>query len=132
MPSLIQTIRLVLLSLALWVAATLYIRFLPEALVDPLRGGLGFVATIPAAWLSIWLVKVCGRLTPEQLMPGVAVVGAIAMMIDGVALRWADGLYGTDETAVRLGAAWLLWGYGISLMVALIVVAGARRADTNL
>ena len=83
-----QTIRLVLLSLALWIAATLYIRFLPSALTDPLQGNLGFVTTLPAAWLSVWLVKICGKLTAGQLMPGVAVVGAVAMMIDGAALRW--------------------------------------------
>ena len=119
MPTPMQTIRLVLLSLALWLAATLYIRFLPNALTDPLRGNLGFLTTLPMAWLSVWLVKICGRLTVDQLIPGVAVVGAVAMMIDGAALRWTHQIYGSNETAVRLGAAWLLWGYGVSLAVAL-------------
>jgi len=123
-----QTIRLVLLSLALWIAATLYIRFLPSALTDPLQGNLGFVTTLPAAWLSVWLVKICGKLTAGQLMPGVAVVGAVAMMIDGAALRWLHGLYGSDESTVRLGAAWLLWGYGISLAVALLMTRRETRA----
>ena len=125
MPTLSQMVRLIALSLVLWVAATLYIRLMPEALTDPLQGNLGFVTTLPAAWLSVWLVGRCGRLSAGQLMPGIAVVGAVAMMIDGAALRWAHGLYGVDEIAVRLGAAWLLWGYGVSLAVAL---AMARRA----
>lgn len=122
-----QTIRLVLLSLALWIAATLYIRFLPGALTDPLQGNLGFATTLPAAWLSVWLVKICGKLTAGQLMPGVAVVGAVALMIDGAALRWLHGLYGSDESTVRLGAAWLLWGYGISLAVALLMTRRETR-----
>jgi hypothetical protein len=119
MPTTQQTVRLIVLSLALWVIATLYIRLLPNALLDPLQGALGFVTTLPAAWLSVWLAKRCGRLDAHQLMPGIAVVGAVAMMIDGIALRWLPGLYAGDETTVRLGAAWLLWGYGVSLATAL-------------
>jgi hypothetical protein len=127
MPTPTQTIRLMLLSLALWIAATLYIRFLPDALTDPLRGDLGFATTLPAAWLSVWLVKRCGGLAAGQLMAGVGVVGAMAMMIDGAALRWFPGLYGSEETVLRLGAAWLLWGYGVSLAVALGMTWRMRR-----
>jgi hypothetical protein len=131
MLTLTQTIRLVLLSLALWAAATLYIRFLPAALTDSLQGNLGFATTLPVAWFSVWLVKISGRLTASELIPGVAVVGAVAMMIDGAALRWQHQLYGSDETAVRLGAAWLLWGYGVSLAAALAMAARARRLETR-
>ena len=123
MPTLPQTVRLVLLSLALWIAATLYIRFMPQALTDPLQGNIGFLTTPLAGWLSVWLIRVCGKLSAEQLIPGVAVVGAVAMMIDGAALRWAHEVYGSDETTVRLGAAWLLWGYGVSLAIALFKAA---------
>jgi hypothetical protein len=41
------------------------------------------------------------------------------MMIDAVALLWFSWVYGTDEKTMRLAAAWLLWGYGISLVIAL-------------
>ncbi len=51
------------------------------------------------------------------------VVGALAMMIDGVALRWFPGVYGSDPVVLRLGAAWLLWGYGVSLGIAVIMAA---------
>ncbi len=122
-----QTVRLVVLSLALWIAATLYIRFLPNALTDPLQGNLSFVTTLPAAWLSVWLIEICGKLAAEQLMPGVAVVGAVAMMIDGAALHWLPGLYGSDDLTVRSGAAWLLWGYGVSLAIALITTRRKMR-----
>lgn len=45
------------------------------------------------------------------------------MMIEGLVIRWAPGVYGPDETIVRLGSAWLLWGYGVSLAVALTFAA---------
>ncbi len=121
-----QVGSLVAVSLAMWAAATLYIRFLPGALVSPIRGAFGFVTTFPIAWLSVVLTQHIGRLSSEQLLSGVAVVGAVAMMIDGVALRWFPGVYGPDPTVLILGAAWLLWGYGVSLGVA--VVRAARQA----
>ena len=48
------------------------------------------------------------------------VVLADAMLIDGIALRWFHTIYTTDERTSRLGAAWLLWGYGISGWIALL------------
>jgi len=82
-----QIVSLTLLSAALWVLATLYIRLLPSAFTDPVKGAVGFITTFPIAWLSVRLVKVVGRLSADQLMSGVAFVGAVAMMIDGAALR---------------------------------------------
>ena len=116
-----QIARLLALSFGLWVVATLYIHLLPNALISPVRGSIGFITTLPVAWLSIWLTRVCGGLRPGQLLAGVAVVGAAAMMIDGLALRWFSAVYGSDPLAVRLGAAWLLWGYGVSLAIALVM-----------
>ena len=117
----IQIAKLVALSLGFWVLATLYIRLLPNALVSPIQGSLGFITTVPVAWLSVRLTKAVGGLAPDQLLAGVTVVGATAMMIDGVALRWFSGVYGSADLTVRLGAAWLLWGYGVSLLIALIM-----------
>jgi hypothetical protein len=46
-----------------------------------------------------------GRLSADQLLAGVALVGAVAMMMDGAALKWFSGVYGFDEKTLRLGAA---------------------------
>jgi hypothetical protein len=113
-----RTARLLLVSLILWFVATAYIRWIPGAFTDPVRGPLGFVTTFPMAWASVWLVR--RLVAPGQLLAGVALVGAVAMMIDGAALRFFPAVYGTDEFTLRLGAAWLLWGYGVSLGIALI------------
>jgi hypothetical protein len=115
-----QTIRLAFVALALWLVATAYIRYLPDAFTGPVTGPLGFITTFPMAWASIWLVRRLGALTPGQLLAGVSLVGAVAMMIDGAALRFFPQAYGSDPLVLRLGAAWLLWGYGVSLGIALI------------
>lgn len=121
MPMAARTIRLSCVSLILWLIATAYIRWMPDAFTDPMKGPLGFVTTFPMAWVSVWLVRRLGA--PDQLLAGVALVGALAMMIDGAALRFFPAVYGTDEFTLRLGAAWLLWGYGVSLGIAWIWAA---------
>lgn len=121
-----QIYALVSLSIALWILATLNIRLRPDAFLDPVRGTIPFVAAPLAGWLSVWLCRLVGKLSIDQLLPGVALVGAVAMMMDGAALKWFSGVYGFDERALRVGAAWLLWGYGIALGVAVIWAARSQ------
>jgi hypothetical protein len=123
-----QIFLLVSLGIALWLLVTVNIRLRPDAIVDPIRGLFPFVAAPVGGWLSVWLCKLVGRLTAEQLLPGVALVGAVAMMMDGAALKWFSGLYGFDEKMLRVAAAGLLWGYGVAFAVAVIWAARLRPA----
>ncbi|MCQ9154056.1 DUF5367 family protein [Acidomonas methanolica] len=125
MPTPSQNARLLAVTLLLWVVATAYLHFLPSWIVNPLSGALAYVTTIPVAWLSIVIIRMAAQLTPAQLLPGVCLVGTAAMMLDGAVLRWMPHLYATDERVLHLGAAWLLWGYGLSLGIALLM---SRRA----
>jgi len=123
-----QVFLLVSLGSALWLLVTVNIRLRPDAIVDPIRGLIPFVAAPLGGWLSVWLCKLVGRLSAKQLLPGVALVGAVAMMMDGAALKWFSGLYGFDEKMLRVAAAGLLWGYGVALAVAVIWAARLRPA----
>jgi len=128
MLNLAQVGRLVALSLVMWLAAALYIELLPGALTDPIRGAVGFAVSLPVGWLSVVLTQYVGKLVPRQLLSGVGLVGGLAMMLDGAALRWFPAVYGSDPTAIRLGAAWLLWGYGVSLSIAVGMASKRERA----
>jgi len=89
---------------------------------------IGFVSTGVVVFVYGYLQK-AHAVGPLNLglvwlsMVGVAVVGVVAMMLDGAALRWFPGLYGFDEKTLRLGAAWLL--YGASLADAAIATPGS-------
>jgi hypothetical protein len=122
-----QISLLVSLAIALWILVTLNIRLRPDALLDPIRGLIPFVAAPVGGWLSVWLCKLVGKLSVDQLLPGVVLVGAVAMMMDGAALKWFSGVYGFDEKILRLGAAGLLWGYGVALVVAVIWAAKSKH-----
>jgi hypothetical protein len=122
-----QICLLMSLGIALWALVTLNIRLRPDSLLDPIHGLIPFVAAPLGGFLSVWLCKVVGRLSANQLLPGVALVGAVAMMMDGAALKWFSGVYGFDEKILRLAAAGLLWGYGVAFFVAVVWAARSQR-----
>jgi hypothetical protein len=122
-----QIVSLVALGIAFWLFVTVNIRLHPDAALDPVRGLIGFITAPLGGLLSVWLCKFVGRLNADQLLPGVAVVGAVAMMMDGAALRWWSDLYGFNDTSLRHSAAGLLWGYGIGFGVALLWTSWSRR-----
>ncbi len=122
-----QIVRLVALGAALWFLVALDIRLRPGAFLDPVRGTISFLTAPIAGWLSVLLCRWVGRLSVHQLLAGVTLVGAVAMMLDGAALRWFSGIYGFDERALRLSAAWLLWGYGVAFAVVLLWAERSRR-----
>ena len=122
-----QMLPLTLLAVALWILVTLNIRCRPDSITDPKLGLIPFALAPLGGWLSVWLCKAVGRLSREQLLPGVALVGAVAMMLDGAALKWFSCVYGFDEQTLRVGAAGLLWGYGVAFAVALVWEARSKR-----
>jgi len=110
-----------------WGLAAVCIHFDPGSVTAGLRGDIGFVLSIPVCWLSIWLACRVARLAPHQIPIGCLVVLGDAMMIDGAALRWFHGVYAADDTVARFGAAWLLWGYGISAWIVLLMANRTSR-----
>ena len=58
-------------------------------------------------------------------MANCALATAAATFCDGIALTWFRGLYGTDPERIVLGAAWILCGAGMGLLLG-YVEAGRR------
>jgi hypothetical protein len=125
-----QFLVLLVMGVAFWALATAQIRWMPDSITGPTAGWITFITSVPAGWLSVWLTRRCAFLSKGQLPAGILIAGAIAMMIDGAVLHWAPGVYGKTETTVRLGAAWLLWGYGVAFGIAFIV-SRAKAIDVQ-
>jgi len=123
-----QIVILTAYSLLLWLLAMLSIRWMPQSLTDPVMGPLGFLISVPVGGLCVWLAVRIAGLARHQWVAGTAIGAMPAMLLDGLALRWMPHWYANDPEVIRLGAAWLLWGYGASLAVALIA---ARRGGES-
>ncbi len=110
-----QLARLIATGLVLWLIAALMIHGVNA--VGALRG-MAWVAvyllTFPLGWTFVVTGRIVAGLAPGQILGGVAVMTAAAVMADGVALRLIPWLYGSDPMA---GAALLLFGGGAGLAV---------------
>ncbi len=113
-----QLTILVGFGLVFWLVAALFIRFAPFGVLD--RGVstmLLYAITVPAGWISVQVGKRLAALAPDQLLPGMAIGSAAAMLLDGIGLVWWS-IYGVAD---RLpGAAWLLWGVAMILIAAFV------------
>ena len=121
MPATRQVAILAGLGLLFWIGAAAWIRCFPQWLEDPFYCAMLFLVSVPACWLCILAARRLARLSRDQLVAGTAVVVAVATLIDAAALRWTPGVYAGGDLVRRLGAAWLLWGYGVSLGIALLM-----------
>lgn len=115
-----QAIGLAGLGILLWFTGALFIRYgIPVGLFGGLAGIVLFALSVPLAPILISMGKRLGALRQDQLLPGIALMSAVAMLCGGIALTWFPVLYGDNPASRYLGAAWLLYDVGVNLIVAL-------------
>ena len=109
----------------LWFAAAMAIHFAPEVMFG--RGMatvIAFAASLPLGWMAVRATRRIAALTPAQVLPGVTIACASAMLCDGIGFTWTS-VYGAAHPDLVPAAAWLLWG------VAVILVFGVCQPMTG-
>ena len=114
-----------------WAAAAVAIRSAPEALLGNVIGQIMcFVGIFPVSYGAIRLTEAVLGISPVARVDSVAVMLAIATLLDGVALMWFPVIY--ENSALmkansslamflsRRGGAWILWGVGAALVLSLL------------
>jgi hypothetical protein len=71
--------------------------------------------------LPIKLGEVIGKVKSHALVTAVLIMNTTALLLDGVALTWFPSIYGVTGSALVLAAAWLLWTFGVGLLLALFI-----------
>lgn len=114
-----QTAILAVLGAVLWLGAALLLRALaPLGVHDGAARVALYAAIVPGSWPFVLLLVRAARLAPAQRLGGVAVALAVAMLLDGLALAWAPGLYGATLVDAAGAGAVILWGAGVILVLA--------------
>jgi hypothetical protein len=87
-----------------------------------------YAAMPPVGAALVWGARRLAGLSPAQLVPGVAVASASAMLPDGFVLAFVPAVYGMHPDLPRM-VALLHWAVGSTLVVACVMAArGARHA----
>lgn len=120
-----QARLLVAIGIALWfVAAMLLRQIAPLGVFDgPSRIAL-YVLTVPGTWPFVILTQRWVRLAPAQIVPGVALVTAAALLTDSIVFAWFPWIYGAAEYHRDCAAA-VFWGAGVGILLSF--VASSRQ-----
>ena len=104
-----------------WLIGVLFIRF---------AGPIFFIeGSFPASWLPIKLGEVFGKVKSHALITAVLIMNTTALLLDGVALTWFPSIYGVTGSALVLAAGWLLWTFGVGLLLALFIPTTKTASD---
>lgn len=111
----------VALGVFFWIADAVFIRYTGVELFHFGSNWLIglFLATPFAGWV---LIKTCLAVTgiPDgQALPPITILCTTGLLLDGIAISQYRWLYGDTTEHVLLGAAWLLWGVGVLVILAL-------------
>ncbi len=110
------------LGVFFWLVFALVIRFgNGMGIFGGAIGAVTFLLSVPIAWFLILGIKTMAGLTTGQIMTGLGISSATAGLCDGIALTWMPSLYGNELSEVLLGAAYIIWGVGIILILAYVM-----------
>jgi hypothetical protein len=116
---------------AFWLIAALLLgRMAPAGWLDGWARAGVFVLVVPGSVPVVLLLRRLAALGRGQLLGGMAVATAAAMLLDGVALSWAPVLYGGAAHVAGSGAT-ILWGAGVLIFLAYALDRPARPHPTS-
>ncbi|MCV3272253.1 hypothetical protein [Roseobacter sinensis] len=117
-----QVLKLLATGVALWLLAAVLLRLLgPLGIYEGSARLWTYVLIIPGTVPFIYLVRWIARLGPEHTVLGVAIVTAMAIVCDGIALAWAPEIYGEGLATAAGAGATILWGAGVGIFLACLL-----------
>ncbi len=112
----------IILGVIFWLMAALTVRFIGPMVFSPdsfvLLGA--YLAAIPITYGFVFIALRVLRLAMADILLPAVIMTATATLLDGMALAWFSQLYADTSTTAHAGAAWILWGAGVGLVIALI------------
>jgi hypothetical protein len=79
--------------------------------------------------VCIKLGEVVGKIKGQALLYACVIMNTTALLLDGAALTWFPAVYGVTGTTLTLAAGWLLWTFGVGLLLALFIPNARTAAD---
>jgi hypothetical protein len=109
-------------GLALWLGAALLVRAMGP--IGALTGWglvISFVLLVPGTLPAVLLTKKVIGPFMDQLLVGVSVISAIALLLAGIGFSFFPGLYGANPTDTLAASGFILWGGGVGLVLGVMM-----------
>jgi hypothetical protein len=109
-------------GLALWLGACLLVRMMgPTGALSGWGLVISFVLLVPGTLPAVFLTKKVLGPFKDQLLVGVSIISAIALLLAGVGFSFFPGLYGVDPTQLLAASGFIMWGGGVGLVLGVMM-----------
>jgi hypothetical protein len=109
-------------GLALWLGAVLLVRAMgPIGALSGIGLIISYVALVPGTLPAVLLTKRVMGPFIDQLLVGVSIISAIALVLAGIGFGFFPGLYGQDPAQALAASGFILWGGGVGLVLGLMM-----------
>jgi hypothetical protein len=109
-------------GLALWLGAALLVRAMgPMGALSGWGLVISFILLVPGTLPAVFLTKKVVGPFMDQLLVGVSVISAIALLLAGIGFSFFPGLYGPDPAQVLAASGFILWGGGVGLVLGVLM-----------
>lgn len=129
-----DTLSATLIGVILWYVAAITVKF---AGIYVFAGndtfmGLMLLSSLPSTFIFLWLIKMITQKPLQDLFLTVVILTIAATLLDGVAMIWLRStFYDTSYSVSLRGAAWILWGVGMGLLAAYLLLPSSEKLSSN-
>ncbi len=90
------------------------------------------LSSVPSTLVFLWLIKLLVKKTYSQLFEPVVIITTTATLLDGIAMTYFREIFYHSQYLISLrGAAWILWGVGIALLLSYILVPKSEKLSVK-
>ena len=110
----------VFLGIVFWLNGVLIVRLVGAHLLTEGNPGLflAFLIAIPVTLITLYVTKLISTLEYSQLLRPIVIMTFTATTCDAIAFTWFRSVYSESYEIALYGAALILWGAGLGLMLA--------------
>ncbi|MEM9951000.1 MAG: hypothetical protein AAF846_05335 [Chloroflexota bacterium] len=107
----------------IWVLGVVIVRLAGSSVfsADSILLPVFFSLSIPIAFVNTYATRPIFRLQMREMLVPVLVMVFITLMLDGLAISFTD-IYSTDGDIVRYAGGWLLWSFGVQVVVSMWII----------
>jgi hypothetical protein len=117
-----QVIFSVIYGVVLWFIAAMIVRYIgPMGAFEGMALVITYALVIPGTVPFIMLGQRLIGLAKGQIAGSIMIITATALLLDGIALNFFRGLYGNDPVIIMAGAALIMWGAGVGLVLGMVM-----------
>ncbi len=77
-----------------------------------------FLVTFLVAFVNLWIAMAVLRLPDEAAPQAAAWMCGAVLLVEAAVTTWAPEIHAIDPTTQRIGGAWLVWGIGATILMA--------------